>query len=1023
MNSNTYHKNWRNDIVKTYITQESQEKSPDVFLETHLPITHIRAETLIGGDSQFITEEEFLEHIVQSSVETGKNRIYLLKGEVGSGKSHLCQWLEYQLNGTATTEPHDEEHVAIHISRNNTRLADILDKLYEHIDKEHEEIEDIAEYDDYPEFADTLLQMLSYFDADLTFDDPQFDFEEFIATSDTGLDLREALIENLEEYKRAVETEEKEQDWDDLLTREQFGEICLTKFGHGFGGDRGDDIYGEVRSTITDRIARNIGIENFQQDLEEISEQYQEEGKRPVLICEDVTTFSVLKDDLLDHIFELGDGSDLDHGYDVVLGYTTGWEREKADDALTTGDLSFMRERAQGYLTLTDRSGQAYFLQQGSMPVRIVDRYLEVIKERSDIEAPDSIDEEVFDGMYPFNKRFVVRAYRNLQEDGDTQRTPRLLLYHVVGDALLSDVPPFRRTEDNTHLNDEFAAPMSVHGLSSAFQQLVKWYGRMDDGTVVLDIEIAETFDVAIPDNVTVEEGEVRLDAMYGSSTWDISEQELEGKEPEEFLDDPEATWTDEENETTESGQDSGTDSPVIDRKDDDDDDENERMKRIGQFQKWYGTGDKFPSSERLTEGVQAALKRFYDPTRLANEHSTVTGKYGFYYTRGSDVPVTIIGPDERKSVSVDVHFADDHEQLYLDLFQYGLDDEFPAEANFDRIRGWCDDKVLELRNQMRDELESCLPDDDELPRFDLETLLVLTQLFIHNARNGQTELGREEVFSVPTLAQSSPFRPDESRFDISSGLSEGFEALNLRRSDIKSLCEGFFLLKENFVDDDQLSEALRNVTEHLDAYVDAAARISASGLPKAYRIGSSRTDASGSTQVNSFFTTVSDYANELQKLARDFDGGAIEEDIESVQSLHSFDHTAGDLLDFYQRLEDSFGPLDASLESDWTDVGEDLKNGSLTLNLSDFGQTLREFEDVDPDNGFEAIAMMHEYNRSRQTQDAWTVYEVLGEMIERIEAHDDAKGSQFTDEITETVEFTAFQNQRQQTIEVLEEI
>jgi len=50
-------------------------------------------------------------------------------------------------------------------------------------------------------------------------------------------------------------------------------------------------------------------------------------------------------------------------------------------------------------------------------------------------------------------------------------------------------------------------------------------------------------------------------------------------------------------------------------------------------------------------------------------------------------------------------------------------------------------------------------------------------------------------------------------------------------------------------------------------------------------------------------------------------------------------------------------------------------------------------------------------------------VYEVLGEMIERIEAHDDAKGSQFTDEITETVEFTAFQNQRQQTIEVLEEI
>ncbi|MEA5386767.1 hypothetical protein VB779_06680 [Haloarculaceae archaeon H-GB11] len=61
-----------------------------------------------------------------------------------------------------------------------------------------------------------------------------------------------------------------------------------------------------------------------------------------------MTTFTVLKDDLLDHIFQLGDGGgEMESGFDVVLGYTTGWESEKADDALMTGDLSYMRQRAE----------------------------------------------------------------------------------------------------------------------------------------------------------------------------------------------------------------------------------------------------------------------------------------------------------------------------------------------------------------------------------------------------------------------------------------------------------------------------------------------------------------------------------------------------------------------------------------------------------------------------------------------------------------------------------------------------
>ena len=405
------------------------------------------------------------------------------------------------------------------------------------------------------------------------------------------------------------------------------------------------------------------------------------------------------------------------------------------------------------------------------------------------------------------------------------------------------------------------------------------------------------------------------------------------------------------------------------------------------------------------------------------NERSTATGTAGFYYTRGDDVPVTIIGADDRKSIGVDVPFNDGNEQLYLDLFQYGLDGEFPEEANFDRIRGWCDEKVLDLRRQLRDDLESCLRDDDLTTPFGLEELLVLAQVFLYNARTGRWDIDRDDVLSIPELEDSSPFGPGSDRFDLPAGIQEGCQDLTLRRSDVQQLCEGFFLLKGSFVDYDRLSVAHRHVTENLNEYIDAAARISASELQKAYRIGTSRSDANGSTKVKSFFTTISDYANELQKLVREFDAETIETELEGVRSLYSNDHTSDELLAFYNRLEKSFSPLDASLESDWVRIGDSLQDGSANLSLKECGETLRRFEDLDPDNGLEVIEIMHEYNRSVATQDAWAVYEILEEMIQVIEDHDDADGGKFVDELKSTPEFTAFQHKREKTVRALEGI
>jgi hypothetical protein len=697
-----------------------------------------------------------------------------------------------------------------------------------------------------------------------------------------------------------------------------------------------------------------------------------------------------------------------------------------------------MTERAQGYLTMTAQNGEAFFLRQGSMPVRLVDKYLEVIKEKSTLSEQSDIDDDAFEGMYPFNRRFIARAYRYLQEEGDAQQTPRLLLYHVVADSLLSNIPPYQRINENPHIAD-FATPMEVSKLSKEFKQLAKWYGRMDGGQVVVPKAIPETFDVEIPEGLEAAGDLVRLDVMYENVSWSISEEELEGEDPEEIVnrsqsligsdtdvddgptmdstgDDPSSESTE---ETITDASRSGSPTIVID--DDNDEEAQQKARRIGQFQNWIGTGGEFPSSNRLSEGVQAALNRFYDPTRLANENSTASGTAAFYYTSGKDVPVTIIGPDNRKRIGVDVHF-NGNEQMYLDMFRYGLDGSFPSESNLDRIRGWCDEQVLELRRTMRDDLEGCLPDIDGVPSgFELEELLVLAQVFIHNARTGATTVGRQDVLEVPEHAESSPFRREDSDFDLPKGLVEGFNDLNTRRSQTKDLCEGFFLLKSNFVDHDRLAPAIENVTENLDAYIDAAARISADDLESAYNIGTTRSGAS--TSVKTFFTTLSDYANELQKLAVGFDPSSIESDLADIRELYSFDHTAADLFEFYERLESAFAPLDRSLNARWEDVGRALRNGELELNLDAFGAMLREFEEIEPGNGLEVLAVMHEYAESRRTQAAWEVYEVLGDMIEMIEEHEDAEENQFAEEIQERTEFTAFQRNREAAINALEGI
>lgn len=509
---------WSNDTVRQYLTAEAHQKSKEEFERTHIDIDKLRADYLFPHptNDEFVTQEEFRDAILKSDTEDD-NRIFILRGETGSGKSQLCQWLEYQI-GHDVDSGMDDTHVALHVSRSQTRVKDIIEILTEPLEMDID-VRDVGGLD--PEkVANAMLANLEAYNPMLE----SFTEEEIQALVEDrpqSTDLREILEENVQEYQEAVLSDEEE-DIPDLITEDDYKKLSMAAFGEAEGGDT---IFPALQSFLDRELSSKLGVGDFQQQLKEISDEYVDQGLRPVLICEDLTTFSVLKEQLLDHIFQLDSGH-----YDVVLGWTSGWEKDNVETALGTNEdaQTYMKDRAEGYLSTTDDTGQAYFLTD-EVTVELARKYLSVIREDSDASVDIEIPEEDFDGLYPFNAEFVKRAYENLVQDGNERRTPRLLLMRIVRECLTSTRPPFEAIGGNPYVK-QFPTPVSLD-YSAEVQSIVKWYGiPTAEGNMRVPRSVFELFDVPVPERtLKTNDTDVVFDADTGPAP-DLRLRQIDGQ-------------------------------------------------------------------------------------------------------------------------------------------------------------------------------------------------------------------------------------------------------------------------------------------------------------------------------------------------------------------------------------------------------------------------------------------------------------------------------------------------------------
>ncbi|HYG57735.1 MAG TPA: hypothetical protein VD902_06670 [Symbiobacteriaceae bacterium] len=455
----------RRDLLDTYFTTEALEKSPEVFRKVHTPIDRIGVDFYREGPYEpFAHEDQVTGWVLNSRGSAWGNRIFTITGETGSGKSELCQYISHRAKETKQHEP-------ILISRSMTRLRDIVALLHRHLG--------LPEPDDIDEITGRPVETVRH--AAVTECLLAVDSKAFQKYSGEQRQKLRSILQDVafgrlierafRRYCQEVNYTGKER----VLELMDFDEFENLMSGAAPFLNRAE-VFPLLRSRVNDGMKRLVQLGDMTERLRKIAKRYNDGGIRPVLIMEDLTSFGFVKEDLLDYLFDLNAGN-----FDVVIGWTTGFEAEQLFRNPNEQVRSYMIDRMKGrFLTTSQDTRTAYFLERLHQP--LVRRYLEAVRD-------PAVSGTIPDPFFPLNPYAVTRIFQHLLDDkGQSKRTPRLLI-DVIGRVLRSDLPPWQEIEQrllrvnlsNWEWDDRLFHWKDRHPDAVA---VLKWYGHPDSGKI-----------------------------------------------------------------------------------------------------------------------------------------------------------------------------------------------------------------------------------------------------------------------------------------------------------------------------------------------------------------------------------------------------------------------------------------------------------------------------------------------------------------------------------------------------------
>lgn len=418
---------WSDDEVARYFPVEALTKDPAIFRQVHVPIDRIEVDAArsiriphevksVDRQRVLLTSEDKVLEFIRRSKPEDPNRIIMVVGETGSGKSELCQSLAYALEG-------DNQHIPILIKRSRTKLRDIVQAIEGALGAPVTEPRELEHVSPEQFSASIKFALLEYIDsvAAATAFGPNVDtLRQIIALPVFEEKIQEVYERYREEIARPGGARRP-----DLLPLETF--LQLTGIAHRehhltlmrYPPDITESpvryAYQRLEPKVRESLARFLNIDDLLDKVRRLSDQFARDGRRPVLLIEDITTFGFLQNDLLDYLFDLSSGH-----FDVVLGITTEFERFNQENRL--GPLSTVRDRLEARLLLSRQGGTLFAESKYQELARL---HLQAV-----VHPPSPLPSwwGVFDGDYPLHPLAIQRIWNGLQEGGSAKRTPRLLL-------------------------------------------------------------------------------------------------------------------------------------------------------------------------------------------------------------------------------------------------------------------------------------------------------------------------------------------------------------------------------------------------------------------------------------------------------------------------------------------------------------------------------------------------------------------------------------------------------------------
>ncbi|NBT24947.1 MAG: hypothetical protein EBQ56_10100 [Proteobacteria bacterium] len=492
-------------LVRQFMTTEaSTKKDPDLFLQLHEPNTRIRvveSKPMVfeehgvsrEGSELFVNEEVLLQAVASSTPED-PNRVFVVVGEPGSGKSHLARWIEYTLAQRRKTDS-SLPHVPIHIPRHVDSLASVVNRLAQHTGLT---VAGIGTWDPVSAPPDKLSAYLAAA--------VQMELGNGTASAARNPDL--ALLVESSAFRQlltvqVVHYQEQRKHNPVSGTRRELLELtrdAISALAKSIGAQPSEstlaDWHVAVAGSTRDALIRQMGLDKLDLKtlLATISKRYKDQGLRAVLILEDVTSFDLLHKDVLLFLLDESAGH-----FDALICWTTGYEQEYMH--------TYQRQRYTARLSLTDENNETYSLQDGKC-VNLVRRYMDAVRIRSAVPCEECARlEGVFAGCYPFTPVFIRKIYDNLiSTNSEEWRTPRHLLDRAIKSYLElasrdGPFPPLTQPEsvrDIVYDRELYA----LRDRFSAFVSLMGWYGVKlggDQPSISIDTRVAVSLGVAVP--------------------------------------------------------------------------------------------------------------------------------------------------------------------------------------------------------------------------------------------------------------------------------------------------------------------------------------------------------------------------------------------------------------------------------------------------------------------------------------------------------------------------------------------